>query len=70
MKNAFERGGAAVARPTLITRKAEVEIAHAKKLFLAYSEIYEPGEPWLPFEPLSDIGDEDFNSWWLEGKGE
>jgi hypothetical protein len=59
-----------VARPTGIMRKATVEIEHAKRLYLGYSEIYEPGDPWLPIEPVSDIGDEDFNSFWLEGRGE
>jgi len=64
------RAAQAVGRPTAITRKALVEIAHAKKLFAGYSEIYEPGEPWLPIEPLSDIGDEDFSPYWLEGRDE
>jgi len=64
------RAAAAVARPTMICRKAALEIEYAKRLFAGYSEIYEPGEPWLPIEPLSDIGDEDFNSYWLEGKSE
>lgn len=64
------RAAAAVARPSLIARKAETEIAYAKKLYLNYSEIYERGEPWLPFDPISDIGDESFNPYWLEGRDE
>jgi len=59
-----------VGKPTAIMRKATVEIEYAKRLYLGYSEIYEPGDPWLPIEPVSDIGDEDFNSYWLEGKSE
>jgi len=54
-------------RPSLIARKATTEIEHAKRLFIGYSEIYERGEPWLPFDPIGEIGDEDFNSYWLEG---
>jgi hypothetical protein len=61
------RASEAVTGPTAIARKATVEIAYAKKLYLGYSEIYEPGEPWLPFDPIGDIGDDDFNSYWLEG---
>lgn len=69
-EEAEARAAQAVSRPTQIMRKATVEIAHAKKLYTAYSEIYERGEPWLPFDPLADIGDDDFNSNWLEGKYE
>jgi len=68
--HAEARAAAAVAKATAICRKAMVEIAYAKRLYLGYSEVYEPGEPWLPIEPLSDIGDEDFNSYWLEGDNE
>jgi hypothetical protein len=69
-EEAEARAAQAVARPTQIMRKATVEIAHAKKLFLAYSEIYEPGQPWLPFDPLADIGDDDFAPKWLDGSYE
>lgn len=46
--------------------KAAMEIALAKRDFLAYQEIYEPGEPWLPFNPSGEITDDDFPPYWLE----
>lgn len=56
------------ASPTMIFTKALVEIQHAKRLFALYSEIYPAGTPWSPIEPLGQIGDDDFNSFWLEGR--
>jgi PDDEXK-like domain of unknown function (DUF3799) len=46
--------------------KAEWEIRKAVKDFLNYSEIYEPGQEWVPFQPLGEIIDEDFPSYWFE----
>jgi len=46
--------------------KARREIAMAKRDFLAYSEIYPAGDPWLPFNPSGEITDDDFSSYWLE----
>ena len=43
-----------------------MEIAAAKRDFLAYSEIYERGEPWLPFNPSGEITDADFSQYFLE----
>lgn len=51
---------------TAIHTKGRMEIAAAKRDFLAYSEIYERGEPWLPFQPSGEITDEDFSSYFLE----
>jgi hypothetical protein len=39
----------------------------AKRDFLLYSEVYQPGEPWQPIDPVSSFSDLDFNSRWLEG---
>lgn len=51
---------------TAIHTKGRMEIAAAKRDFLAYSEIYERGEPWLPFNPSGEITDEDFSQYFLE----
>lgn len=51
---------------TAVHTKARMEIAAAKRDFLAYSEIYQPGEPWLPFNPSGEITDADFHPNWLE----
>lgn len=51
---------------TAIHTKGRMEIAAAKRDFLAYSEIYERGEPWLPFNPSGEISDMDFSQYWLE----
>lgn len=62
------RAMAALARPTAIHQLARAEITQAKKDFALYSQIYEPGQPWAPIEPMGTIGDLDFNSYWLEGR--
>lgn len=51
---------------TIIHTKGRMEIAAAKRDFLAYSEIYERGEPWLPFNPSGEISDADFSQYFLE----
>jgi hypothetical protein len=51
---------------TIIHTKGRMEIAAAKRDFLAYSEIYERGEPWLPFNPSGEITDADFSQYFLE----
>jgi hypothetical protein len=51
---------------TAIHTKGRMEIKAAKRDWLAYSEIYERGEPWLPFNPSGEITDEDFSSYFLE----
>ena len=58
----------ALSRPSQIFRLAQAEIEQAKKTFALYSQVYEPGQPWSPIEPVGTIGDDDFNSYWLEGK--
>jgi hypothetical protein len=53
-------------QPTAIHTKGRMEIKAAKRDWLAYSEIYERGMPWLPFNPSGEITDEDFSSYFLE----
>lgn len=51
---------------TALLMKARMEIAAAKRDFLAYSDIYQRGEPWLPFNPSGEIVDADFSQYFLE----
>lgn len=51
---------------TAIHTKARMEIAAAKRDYEAYSAIYAPGEPWLPFDPSGEITDADFPPYYLE----
>jgi len=51
---------------TAIYTKGRMEIAAAKRDFLAYSEIYQRGDPWLPFNPSGEITDADFSPYFLE----
>ena len=39
----------------------------AKKMFVLYSQVYEPGEPWFPIESVGSFSDEDFHPYWLTG---
>jgi hypothetical protein len=64
----IERHRRAVERPTQLYRKALVEIRRAKRLFQVYSEVYEPGEAWLPIKPLGEVSDDDFSPHWLEAE--
>lgn len=52
--------------PTMLMMKARAQIRQAKRIFTGYSEIYAPGDPWLPFEPHREISDLDFHPSWLE----
>jgi hypothetical protein len=52
--------------PTMLMMKARAQIRQAKRTFVGYSEIYAPGEPWLPFDPHREISDLDFAPYWLE----
>lgn len=59
---------AMMARKTGIHQLGRAEIEKAKRDFHLYSQVYRPGEPWAPIEPIRTIGDLDFNSFWLEGR--
>jgi hypothetical protein len=52
---------------TSLFMKGEFEVLHAKKLFVLYSEVYKPGEPWFPIEAVGSFYDDDFHPYWLEG---
>ena len=58
----------ALSRPTMIATKAAIEIAHAKRVWATYSQVYETGQPWALIDPIGSIGDLDFNNFWLEGR--
>jgi len=53
-------------QPSIFYVKACREIRKAKRLFRAYSEVYQPGEPWFPFDPMGEITDMDFSAFWLD----
>jgi hypothetical protein len=52
---------------TDLFRKGEGEVLQAKKLFVLYSEVYQPGEPWFPLDAVGQFHDEDFHPYWLAG---
>lgn len=52
---------------TALYSRALWEIDKAKRDFVLYSQVYEPGQPWFPVEPLGHFDDLDFNSYWLKG---
>lgn len=56
---------ALMTRPTAIHQLARTEIEQAKKTFALYSQVYRPGQPWAPIEPMGTIGDDDFSPFWL-----
>lgn len=60
------KGREATMRPTGLMQKALFDIRKAKADFRIYSEVYAPGEPWQPLEPISDLTDLDFSPYWLE----
>lgn len=69
-EEAQARGHAATRRPTQIYQKGRGEIDYAKRLFVHYANVYGPGEPWAPIEPIGKISDVMFNQYWLEGRNE
>jgi hypothetical protein len=67
-EEAVAAGHAATRRPTLIYSKGMAEIDYAKRLFAKYAQVYAPGEPWAPLDPVARISDMDFSPGWLEGR--
>jgi hypothetical protein len=57
----------ALGQRTGISKLGEMEIARAKQQFLLYSQVYAPGEPWAPIDPMGAIDDADFHPKFLEG---
>lgn len=52
--------------PTAWHGRAKREVAAAKRDFMTYSQVYKPGEPWMPFSPVGEMTDDDFSKFWLE----
>ncbi len=50
---------------SVFCRKADMEIAWAKRQFLDAQELYGAGE-WYPFDMIGEVTDEHFNSYWLD----
>lgn len=48
--------------------RAQTDVEHAKRLFVLYSQAYDPGTPWFPLNARARFSDLDFNTYWLEGK--
>lgn len=57
---------AATRQPALWFSRAQREIRKALRTYKIYSEVYEPGQPWLPFNPLGKINDLSFSAFWLD----
>lgn len=53
-------------QPTQLMMKARAEIKAAKRDFERYSEIYDRGDPWLPWDPDGEYTDLDFSPYFLE----
>lgn len=52
---------------TLIHMLGQNEVLNAKKQFVLYSEVYQPGEPWFPIDAIGAFSDDDFHPYWLTG---
>ncbi len=58
----------AMGRKSGIYQRALMDIDRAKREFVKYSQMYRPGVPWSPPDPMGTIDDLDFADSWLEGK--
>lgn len=61
-----EHGDRETRRPTMLMQKGMAQIRNAKRTFQRYSEIYERGDPWLPWNPHEQLTDLEFGQHWLE----
>jgi len=52
--------------PSVLMMKAQIEIDYAMNQFKRYSEIYAPGEPWAPVDPLRRLSSDDYPGFWLD----
>ncbi len=52
--------------PSLLHRRAQLDIASAKRKFAACFEIFADGEPWRTIEADTELTDDDFNQFWLD----
>ena len=51
---------------TILARKADIEIDHAKKLYNMALEVYGTDQPWFPFDMIGKIYDDDFSDYFLD----
>lgn len=61
-----EHGDRETRRPTMLMQKGQAQIRNSKRIFERYSEIYERGDPWLPWKPHGQLTDLEFGQYWLE----
>lgn len=52
---------------TDLFRRGDMDALNAKKQFVLYSTVYQPGEPWFPIEAVGAFNDSDFHPYWLAG---
>jgi hypothetical protein len=64
------RGDAAQQQKSKLHLRARQDIDHAKRQFVLHAQVYEPGQPWFPIDPVGAFDDLDFSDYWLEGKSE
>lgn len=55
---------------TDLFRRGAADVLTAKQLFVLYSEVYKPGEPWFPIDAIGKFSDEDFHPYWLAGEAQ
>jgi hypothetical protein len=56
----------ALGQKTGLYKRGRMEVERAKREFALYAQVYQPGEPWAPIEPMRPFDDEDFSRFWLE----
>lgn len=64
------RGDAAQQRRSKLHIRARQDVDHAKRAFVLHDQVYEPGQPWFPIDPVGAFDDMDFSDYWLDGKSE
>lgn len=62
-----DRSRAAFSKATQLFMKGHYDVLEAKKVFVLYSQVYAPGEPWFPIDAIGRFDDEDFHPYWLSG---
>lgn len=67
-EDAQARGHDATRTSTGLHSRARTDADHAKRLFVLYSQAYDPGRPWFPLNAKARFSDLDFNTHWIEGK--
>jgi len=60
----------ATKRKSKLHMRARQDVDHAKRAFVLHSQVYEPGQPWFPIDPVGAFDDLDFSDYWLDGKTE